>query len=98
MTYSHLVKPRVRSARRRATFPGAEDGWDPDATLNWSNRGISIKKMGLLQDMLLQNSFLTGLQLAGGRGYWRLAGAWWQVGDCEQKFCWDVEMLLQMQH
>eukprot|EP00955_Chlamydomonas_euryale_P018965 202221-Chlamydomonas_euryale.AAC.2 len=46
-------------------MPGSEE-WDTAVTLCWANRGIGAKKMPVLRDTLLQNSFLTGLQ--GGRG------------------------------
>ena len=71
-TYSHLVKSTLGTPLSPFIMPGAE-AWDPAVTLGWSNRGISSKKLKQLQDMLLQNTFLTGLQLAGGCGYQTLA-------------------------
>eukprot|EP00798_Chlamydomonas_sp_ICE-L_P001803 gene1803-33223_t len=44
---------------------GPQSDWDPAATLDWANRGIGEAKMKVLKDTLLQNSFLTGLQLSG---------------------------------
>ncbi|KAG2448830.1 hypothetical protein HYH02_006181, partial [Chlamydomonas schloesseri] len=46
---------------------GSAPVWDPNSTLQWSNRGISTQKMPLLREVLSQSPRLVRLCLAGNK-------------------------------
>jgi hypothetical protein len=46
---------------------GSAPVWDPNSTLQWSNRGISTAKMPLLREVLTQSRRLVRLCLGGNK-------------------------------
>ncbi|PNW77510.1 hypothetical protein CHLRE_10g439750v5 [Chlamydomonas reinhardtii] len=46
---------------------GSAAAWDPNSTLQWSNRGISTQKMPLLREVLSQSPRLVRLCLGGNK-------------------------------
>ena len=68
---------------------GSAAAWDPNSTLQWSNRGISTQKMPLLREVLSQSPRLVRLCLGGNKlcNEVRGNGGGGRVGACASRRC-----------